>query len=351
MAGLLILVSTIACSSTEESRSTWSQQQANEWYKNYDWMVGANFNPSTAINQLETWQAETFDSVTIDRELGWAEDLGMNVMRVYLHHVAWQQDPDGFISRMDQYLKIADSHGIKTMFVFFDDCWNPVYEAGSQPEPKPGIHNSGWVQDPGRLIHEQPELIDTLEVYVKDVLVHFADDNRIVMWDLYNEPGNSGYGNKSMPLLKAVFSWGKEVDPSQPLTAGVWNPGLSDLNKFQLSNSDVITYHNYEPKEHHAEVVDSLKAYGKPIFCTEYMARTRKSTFQDILPILKKDKISAINWGLVSGRSNTIYAWDTPMPSGEEPEVWFHDIFRKDGSVYSEEEIAFIKAITGKAGN
>ena len=137
MAGLLILVSTIACSSTEESRSTWSQQQANEWYKNYDWMVGANFNPSTAINQLETWQAETFDSVTIDRELGWAEDLGMNVMRVYLHHVAWQQDPDGFISRMDQYLKIADSHGIKTMFVFFDDCWNPVYEAGSQPEPNP----------------------------------------------------------------------------------------------------------------------------------------------------------------------------------------------------------------------
>lgn len=346
---LALVIGISNCTATQDGpRERWTEEQANTWYTQWGWLRGANFNPSTAINQLEFWQAETFDPETIDRELGWAEDIGFNFMRVYLHHVAWEQDPEGFKDRMEQYLEIADSHSIATMFVFFDDCWNPVYEAGTQPEPKPGIHNSGWIKDPGDLIHEEPELMSVLEDYVKDVMTHFSDDDRIVLWDLYNEPGNWGYGNKSMELLKNAFTWGREVNPDQPLTAGVWSPELKDLNTYQLANSDVISYHNYEPVEHHSTVIDSLLPYNRPIFCTEYMARTRNSTFQDIMPILKEHNIAAVNWGLVSGKSNTIYAWDTPMPDGEEPEVWFHDIFRRDGTVFSEEEIEFIKSMTGK---
>lgn len=332
----------------KEIRGPWSAKKANQWYKQWGWLRGGNFNPSSAINQLETWQAESFDVETIDRELGWAEDIGLNSMRVYLHHLAWEQDPKGFKNRVEEYLKIADSHGIATMFVFFDDCWNSTYEAGTQPAPKTGVHNSGWVQDPGQLIYDQPSIVAGLEKYVKDVMGHFAKDKRIVLWDLYNEPGNSGYGNKSMPLLEKVFQWGREVNPSQPLSVGVWNSKLKDLNKYQLANSDVITYHNYESKEKHAHMIDTLKAYGKPMLCTEYMARTRNSTFQDVMPILKENNVAAYNWGLVAGKSNTIYAWDTPMPGGEEPKVWFHDIFRKDGSVFSEEEVDVIKTLTGK---
>lgn len=325
----------------------WTVEQAKAWGEEHGWLRGANFNPSTAINQLETWQAETFDPETIDRELGWAEDIGLNCMRVYLHHVAWQVDKEGFKDRMREYLDIADSHGIKTIFVFFDDCWNTTYQAGPQPEPKPGVHNSGWVRDPGDLLHEQPTLINDLEVYVKDILNTFDGDGRIVMWDLYNEPGNSGYGNKSMPLLKDVFGWGREVRPSQPLSVGVWSLPLSDLNKFQVENSDIITYHNYEGPEQHQAAIDSLKRYGRPMICTEYMARRNNSYFQNIMPILKRENIGAINWGLVDGKSNTKYAWDEPIADGSEPQLWFHEIFRKDGTPYKQEEVDLIKSLTG----
>jgi len=344
----LLLISCLTNLYAQAERAVWTKEKANAWYTNYGWMRGCDFIPSTAINQLEMWQAETFDSATIDRELGYTESIGMNIMRVYLHHMAWQVDKDGFKNRMKTYLTIADKHGIKTIFVFFDDCWNPAYHAGKQPEPKTGVHNSGWVRDPGQLLYDSPAVMKTLEAYEKDVLQTFSNDNRIFLWDLYNEPGNSDYGNKSMSLLKNTFIWGRQVNPEQPLSAGVWNNQLNDLNAYQLSNSDVITYHDYNPLTTHQRTIDTLKKYGKPLICTEYMARTRNSNFFTIMPLLKKNKIVAINWGLVAGKTNTMYAWDTPMPGGEEPKIWFHDIFRKDGTPYDGKEAAFIKSLTGK---
>jgi len=336
---------------TPVTRDVWTKEQAHEWYKQWDWLRGSDFIPSSAINQLEMWQAESFDTVTINRELGWAEDIGMNSMRVYLHHLAWEVDSTGFKERMNTYLSIADRHHISTLFVLFDDCWNPTYQAGKQPDPKPGIHNSGWIRDPGDKIHEDSTLVVTLEKYVKDVLTHFSNDRRIVLWDLYNEPGNSGYGNKSMPLLQNVFKWGREVNPSQPLSVGVWNKDLTDLNVYQLANSDVTTYHNYMEPEVHQQWIDSLRTYGRPLICTEYMARSRNSRFENIMPMLKKENIGAYNWGLVAGKTNTMYAWDTPMPDGKEPKLWFHDIFRKDGTPYKKDEVALIKKLTGKTGS
>ncbi len=338
-------------SSKKESVSNlnkrWTLEQAQAWSEEHGWLRGCNFNPSTAINQLETWQAETFDPATIDRELSWAEDIGMNCMRVYLHHLAWEVDKEGFKNRMDTYLGIAERHGIKTIFVFFDDCWNPTYQAGKQPDPKTGIHNSGWVRDPGDLLYEDSTLVVLLESYVKDILTSFRADKRIVMWDLYNEPGNSGYGNKSLPLLEKVFEWGQEIRPNQPLSVGVWNYNLVDLNNFQLANSDITSYHNYSGPEDHQSEIDSLKKYKRPLVCTEYMARRNNSLFQNIMPILKEENVGAINWGLVDGKSNTKYAWGEPIPDGSEPALWFHEIFRKDGTPYKQEEVDVIKRLTG----
>ena len=270
----------------------------------------------------------------------------MNVMRVYLHHLAWEIDNKGFKNRMDTYLNIANKHGIKTVFVIFDDCWNPTYQAGKQPDPKPGVHNSGWVRDPGELLYSDSTLIKVLEAYVKDVLTTFKDDKRIAMWDLYNEPGNSGYGNRSLPLLEKVFQWGREVNPSQPLTSGVWNSRLEEITKFQIENSDVITYHNYESPEKHQAVIDALKKYNRPLVCTEYMARRNNSLFINIMPMLKRNNIGAINWGLVAGKTNTKYAWDEPIANGSEPKLWFHDIFHPDGTPYKQEEVDLIKRMT-----
>lgn len=354
---IFVVIGILSCTQTQKKtveeklpvREVWTTEQANDWYKDWGWLRGADFIPSTAINQLEMWQAETFDPETIDRELGYAEGIGFNSMRVYLHHLAWQIDTVGFKNRMREYLDISGKHGISTLFVFFDDCWNPTYQAGKQSEPKPGIHNSGWVRDPGDSIHINPDMMHSLEKYVKDILASFSNDKRIVLWDLYNEPGNSGYGNKSMPLLEKAFEWGREINPSQPLSAGVWNWDLKELSDYQIQHSDVITYHNYGDSANHTWFIDTLRSLTqKPLICTEYMARTRNSLFKDIMPILKRENIGAYNWGLVSGKTNTIYAWDTPMPDGAEPKFWFHDIFRKDGSPYKPEEVEVIKNLTGK---
>jgi hypothetical protein len=326
-------------------RPVWSKEKANAWYAEKPWLRGCDFIPSTAINQLEMWQGSTFDAGTIDRELGYAQSIGLNCMRVFLHHLAWQEDPAGFKDRMRRYLEIAGKHHISTIFVFFDDCWNATYHAGTQPAPKPGIHNSGWLRDPGQLYYDEPKLVDTLEMYVKDVMRSFGHDKGILLWDLYNEPGNSNYGDKSLPLLEKVFVWGREVNPDQPLSAGVWSDRLGRLNAFQLSHSDVITYHDYEQPAQHQQCIDTLRHYGRPLICTEYMARLRGSTFFNIMPMLKKEHVAAINWGLVTGKTNTKYAWDTPMPDGAEPKVWFHDIFRPDGSPFDPKETALIKSL------
>ena len=324
----------------------WTEKQAASWGEKQPWLRGANFNPSTAINQLEFWQEETFDPQTIDKELGWAEDIGLNCMRVYLHHVAWEVDRAGFKNRIREYLSIADKHNISTIFVFFDDCWNPTYKAGKQPEPKPGVHNSGWIRDPGDLLFTSADLLPILETYTKDIIKTFKDDKRIILWDLYNEPGNSKYGNKSILLLKNVFMWAREINPSQPLSSGVWS-GNADIKKIQIENSDIITYHNYSGEVHHQKMINTLKVHNRPMICTEYMARTNNSMFSNIMPILEEQNIGAINWGLVDGKSNTKYAWNTPIPDESEPELWFHEIFRKDGTPYKQEEVDLIKKLTG----
>lgn len=327
--------------------SVWSAEKANAWYQSHSWITGANFLPSTAINQLEMWQRETFDTVTISRELGWAQDIGFNTLRVFLHSVAWKQDPEGFKSRMDQFLSIADRYHIQPLFVFFDDCWNKVPVAGKQAAPKPGVHNSGWVQDPGQPASNDTTLFPALEQYVTDVMTRFAHDKRILLWDLYNEPGNSGKRDSTLPLLKKVFQWARAVNPDQPISAGIWAWDYEKLNAFQLMNSDIITYHDYEEPQWHRRVIELLKVHGKPLICTEYMARTRNSRFSNILPLLKKENVGAINWGFVSGKSNTIYAWDTPIADGSQPDEWFHDIFFSNGKAYREDEVNLIKKLNG----
>ena len=353
--GFLFLLLTVNFAHAQKSKkqasavpataTVWTIEKANAWYAQHKWLTGANYIPATAINQLEMWQADTFDSATIDKELGWAQNIGFNTLRVFLHSIAWKQDPEGFKRRMGTFLTIADKHHIEPLFVFFDDCWQKEPKAGKQQEPKPGIHNSGWVQDPGQPASFDESIYPGLEKYVKDVLTTFAHDKRILLWDLYNEPGNGNKGDSTLPLLTKVFQWAREVNPDQPVSAGMWSWGLEKLSSFQLLNSDVITYHDYDEAPQHKKVVQILKASGRPLICTEYMARTRNSRFSTILPMLKSEHVGAINWGFVEGKTNTIYAWDTPMPDGKQPIEWFHDIFKTDGTPYREDEVNLIKRL------
>lgn len=354
------------------ARDRWTKEQAQAWHKAMPWLVGANFAPATAINQLEMWQADSFDPAQIDKELAWAESLGFNSMRVFLHHLLWEQDHEGFLKRMDQFLTIAEKHKIGVMFVLFDSVWDPEPKLGKQRAPEKGVHNSGWVQSPGAADLKNPERHKLLEAYVKGVISRFKDDKRVQVWDLWNEPDNTNdnsYGrNKlkrepadkqalTLPLLVKSFEWAREVNPSQPLTSGLWLGGhkadprrLIPMEKVQLEQSDVITFHTYGNLPDAKAWVANLVKHDRPLLCTEYMARPVGSKFDPLLGYFKDQKIAAYNWGFVAGKSNTIFAWDTwqkPEPAAE-PKVWFHDIFRMDGSPFDPAEVDYIRKITGK---
>lgn len=334
-----------------ESSQVWSKEKSREWYSGIEWPVGANFTPSSAINQIEFWQEDTFDPETIDRELSWAADIGFNTMRVYLHYLVWARNPQGLKDRIDQFLEISNKHGIRIMFVLFDDCWNDNPNLGDQPEPKFGVHNSGWAQCPGGSSVDDEALFPVLKAYTQDIISRFAEDDRVLMWDLYNEPGNFDILERSLPLLRNVIRWAREVNPQQPITIGLWNWGkeYDEFNKVQAENSDIITFHHYDEADHLKKKIAEFKKFDRPMICTEYMARTRNNTFQSHLPVFKKEQIGAINWGLVSGKTNTIYMWDSVYQA--EPDIWFHDVFRKDGSPFDPEEISLIKNLTDNETN
>ncbi|AKQ46723.1 1,4-beta-xylanase [Rufibacter radiotolerans] len=347
-------------------RAIWTKEKANEWYGQQDYLIGPNFSPSTAINQLEMWQAETFDTATIARELGWAESIGMNTARVYLHDLLWEQDSVGFLRRLDTFLNIAQRHNIKPMLVIFDSVWDPNPQIGKQREPRPHVHNSGWVQSPGSAGLQDSTQYPRLERYVKGVMGKFANDKRVLAWDIWNEPYNlnkgSAYGKQELPnkldyvlpLLKKSFTWARAMNPSQPVTSGVWmgnwatHDSLTAMQKLMVAESDIITFHNYDGPEELEQRINWLKRYGRPMICTEYMARPNGSTFQGALPIAKKHNVGMINWGFVDGKTQTIYPWDSwDKNYTAEPTVWFHDIFRKDGTPYRQEEVDLIKSVAG----
>jgi hypothetical protein len=344
----------------------WSEQQARDWYARQPWLVGSNYNPASAINELEMWQADSFDPKRIDLELGWAESLGMNTMRVYLHDLLWQ-DPEGFKRRLDQFLTIAARHNIKPIFVLFDSVWDPDPKPGKQRAPRPGVHNSGWMQSPGRAALQNSTEYPRLEAYVKGVVGAFARDNRVLAWDIWNEPDNENPGSYDklepknkvelvLRLLPQAFAWARAANPEQPLTSGVWKGDWSTpekmtaMDRLQIELSDVVTFHNYDSPTELEKRINWLKRYNRPMICTEYMARGNGSFFFGGLLVGKVHRVGMINWGLVQGKTQTHLPWDSWQQPyvDREPSIWFHEVFRTDGQPYIPEEVEFIKRMTGK---
>jgi hypothetical protein len=344
----------------------WSEKKANDWYKKQPWLVGSNFNPASAINELEMWQADSFDPKRIDLELGWAESIGMNTMRVYLHDLLWQQDAEGFKKRLDTFLSIAAKHKIRPIFVLFDSCWDPDPKLGKQRAPRPGVHNSGWMQSPGRAALQNPAEYPRLEAYVKGVVGALAHDERVLAWDIWNEPDNENGGSYGdlepknkvalvLALLPKAFAWARAVGPQQPVTSAPWKGDWSSpekmtaMDRLQIEESDIITFHNYDSPTELEKRINWLKRYDRPLICSEYMARGNGSFFMGSLPIGKIHNVGMINWGLVQGKSQTHLPWDSWQRPyvGREPSIWFHEVFRTNGNPYIPEEVEFIKRMTG----
>lgn len=346
-----------------ESNARWSVERAQAWQEGRSWRVGCNFAPSTASNPLEMWQASTFDPETFERELNWAQDLGLTSHRIFLHDLLWREDADGLTARVDRVLDLLASRGMGALLVLFDGVWDPNPKLGPQAEPRPGVHNSRWVQSPGASILGDPARHHEVAPFVQGVLDRFRDDVRIDGWDLFNEPDNPNlaYANqeisdkaeRSLELLAQTFDWAREVDPSQPLTAGVWQGSWSDPNELSamdqlcLDRSDIITFHHYGDLGAFQHRVEALRRYQRPIWCTEWLARGLGSCFDPHLGWMKSAGVGAYCWGFVAGRTQTHLPWESWVrPLSEEPDPWHHEILRANGEPYDEAEAAYIRALT-----
>ena len=332
----------------EEPSGRWPASKASAWYNARPWLVGCNFVPSTAVNDVEMWQRDSFDPATIDRELGWAQGLGFNSVRVFVNFVVWRDDPEGLKKRFERFLAIADKHGISAMPVLLDDCSFAGREAvpGRQPDPVPGVHNSQWVSSPPLKMVADRAAWPEIEKYVKDLVGTFGADKRVLVWDLYNEPGNSGMGAKSQPLMEAVFTWARQARPSQPLTVGAWANLRDAMQRRMMEISDVVSFHGYDARPEIEAKLKLCGEFGRPVLCTEWLLRQGGNTPQTLLQLFRDRKIGCYNWGLVAGRTQTYMPWGsargTPMPK-----LWQHDLFHKDGSPFDPAEVQLIRRVTG----
>lgn len=332
--------------------SSWTKDKAWSWYKKYPLIVGFNYVPSTAINSTEFFMETTYDKKTIERELGWAEKFGYNAIRFFLPFIVWKEDSLKFKQRLNDFLDVCHKHQLHAIPVLFDDCAFADLEPylGKQNEPKPLLHNSGWTPSPGKTYTLDISKYEELEQYVCDLVGNFREDERILMWDLYNEPGNNQLGSRSLFLVEKAFEWARKVKPIQPLTTGVWsltNYAAEKDTKFNcyraIELSDIITYHQYDKPINMEKLIVELKEIGYPLICTEWMARYHfDCLIENVLPIFIKHQVGSTHWGLVNGKTQTHVPWGWDPLSGEPP-IWFHDVLKEDGSPYIESEMRLIK--------
>lgn len=348
----------------------WSKEKVWQWYRHVGWQCGFNYLPRTAVNYLDFWQA--FDEQTIEQELGWAEQVGFNSIRIVLSYTVWQADPAQFQQKFARFLDICAKFGLRLMPCLLDDCGfsgqPPIL--GPQSSPVAGVHNSRAVASPGRSHVMDKTRWPRIQSYVQNLVESFADDGRILMWDLYNEPGNrmifsargeslydAGLEAYSHELMRNLFDWVRGINPVQPLTVAGWQLPPSwensdhnlythpiDLDAFALS--DIVSFHAYCKPDRLRRVLDNLSAFERPLFCTEWMARQAGSRIVDQLPVFARRNVSSYQWGLVKGLTQTHIPWPALLEqmSAEEiaEEVWFHDLLYPNGAPYDEHEISLI---------
>jgi len=326
--------------------STWSEEKAWEWYYSQPWFCGVNYIPAYAINYTAMIDPTSFDPDAIDAELKLMEDLGMNCARFVLQYIVYQQTPRAFFKNLEKILRLCDKHHIKAMPTLFDDCVfgvnsDPV--AGKQVEPYIGWYAWAWSPSPGHTMVLDPQNHPKLEAYVKDVLERYREDDRIMLWDLYNEPSVS-FSEKKDCLLAKVVRWAREINPSQPLSICFWDNRDPAYNEFVSKNVDVVTFHCYGDKAATEQRIAEYKKFGRPLICTEWMNRTTGSTIMDVLPVFNEENVGCMMWGLVNGKDQTNLPW------GHRPEMlpysgpWQHDIFYGDHRPYDKGETDLIKS-------
>lgn len=344
IAFVIFLFANSTSANAQDSTQRWSEQKANEWYKQQPWYCGFNYIPAYAINYTAMWDKTSFDAQAIDKELALAEQSGMNVLRAVLQYAVYADDSAYFLRTLDSFAAICDKHHIKFVPALFDDCVfgiNSDPHIGKQPEPLKGWYAWAWSPSPGHSMVVDTTTYPKLTAYVQAVISRFKNDTRILFWDLYNEPTNGGLGTTTLPLLKKVIAAARLVNPSQPLSIDVWNENKR-LNDIVFAASDIITFHNYGNKDVLIKEINELKKRNRPVICTEWMNRPNGSTIANNLSVFYNEKVGCMLWGLVNGKTQTDLPWGH-RPGDPPPAVWQHDLYHGDFTAYDSSEIQTLK--------
>lgn len=356
-------------------RERWSIKQAWSWYQQQPWVMGINYVPSVTLHAIELWQEDTWPEVmeSVHREFELMEDIGINGVRMFLPFHIWYYDRDKFLNRMDRFLEELASHGITMMPVIFNDC------VGVKPEDiTPSMtrgwqkydigHHGGHKDNPftgdmeriGWCLWDEPEWRASQEEYLVALLERFGNDKRIYAWDLWNEPGNSNRHDMSIPYIKRTFEVAREVNPKQPLTAGVWSypqdygineaADVEPVQRLALDESDIITFHQYEGIERVRRVVKVLQRENRPMMNTEWLNRIQDNFVKDNLPLYCEEGIGSYSWGLVAGKSQHFLPWDELWNHRELPlNRWQHDLFDTFFTPYDVGELNLMRKMRKKS--
>ena len=342
----------------------WSKERAWAWYNARPWIRGCNFMPSDCANRIDMWQEYDFEKhfETAEREIALAESIGFNSVRIILEFEVWLHQHDGFLKRLDQYLAMFYRHGVTAMMVLANDCsvpkaaWKPArfgeqtYDVGYHGGRKISPH--GGHDELSYHILDDPEMAEKYYEFVREIITIYAHDERVLIWNLFNEPGNNR-ADLSLPHMEKFFEIAREIDPDQPICADAY--GLSrKIGRRALELSDVISFHNYSDFRANINHIELLSQHQRPMLDTEWLHRIYHNDVETMYPLLYLHKIASYNWGFVLGKYQTHEPWNgiwERMERGEEFDVtkWQHDLFRPSLRPYDPREIELIKSYNQKA--
>ncbi len=360
-----------------QSTNVWSMEKAWAWYDAHPWLRGCNFMGSDCANRIDQWQELGFEQrlETADRELKLAAETGFNTIRIIPEFIVWDQDHDGFMERFDRYLSTAWKYGISSMVVFGNDCmppknefWKPLklgeqtYDWGYHGGRKHSQHSQ--FAGMGYHLLDEPEIAQRHYEWVREIMTAYKNDERIVMWDIYNEVGNSKREQATVPHLKKFFEIARQINPIQPLTCCTWRcpadpeKEIPEIERMAIENSDIVSYHNYGTYQTNIRIIKRLQQYGRPIVNTEWLGRCLHNTVQEMFPLFYLEKIGCYNWGFVAGKYQTYEPWNSTWQAFDKnPDMdvdftkWFHDLYRPNLRPYDPKEIDIIKRFSQMAEN
>ena len=354
----------------------WTKEQAWEWYNAQPWIRGCNYMPASAANRYDMWQVwdceRRFEEM--ERELALAESIGFNAVRIIIAEdngfAVWCEDHDGYMRNLERFLALCGKHKIRAIMCLGNDCSRPK-PLWSVPKPGPQPYDIGYHGGrkqsqhgsfPGMIGYisaDDPELRPKFFKMCGEVMEKYKDDDRVLFWNIWNEPGNNGRGKVSAPLVKEMFELAWKIGVKQPCAADVWNgklePNLETAEGVAAAWSDIISFHCYSPLPSQIAYVKQLKEkFGRPMLNTEWLARIRGCDVQDCYPYFAQENIGCTCWGFVAGKYQTYEPWEGMWRRvekgyrGYKMTKWFHDLFRPSLRPYDPEEIDVIKNVNAQ---